>query len=83
MCPHCGHGKSNVTETRRLEAETWRRRKCYACKKNFISREHADAELKFPEELTAVSLARLRKAHRKIVPPDAHGATSGFRGWLK
>lgn len=88
MCPHCGHPKSNVTETRRVtDGSVWRRRRCRACKKSFISQEVADKETRFPDEVTDAMLARLRdrpERRRKTAPPllpDQHGATSGFKGW--
>jgi hypothetical protein len=85
MCPHCEHPKSGVTETRKDESGTWRRRKCYACKRSFVSHERTSADMEFPRELkdalNASLQARRGRAPAKPIVADKYGATSGFTGW--
>jgi transcriptional regulator NrdR family protein len=60
-CPHCGHDKSNVIETRKHEGETWRRRKCAGCDKTIVSCEYSQSDMTFPADINNKSLARLRE----------------------
>ncbi|MGH7196163.1 MAG: ATP cone domain-containing protein [Candidatus Saccharimonadales bacterium] len=58
VCPFCLHEKTEVYNSRRTKKtnETWRRRRCLACKKEFTTREAAD-----PKDIFVVE----RKDHRE------------------
>ncbi len=84
-CPHCGHEKSSVIETRRVDGEVWRQRRCHGCVRGFISRETTSLALRMPKSVTEASIARLRAAESAPTPRDTEPVlgviTSGFIGW--
>jgi transposase-like protein len=90
-CPHCGHEKSLVSETRRAGTKCYRGRKCCSCNKKFVSVEYTDAEMRFPEEITESTLARLYHKNvgkvpggrRRDDPPLGTTLESAFAGWRR
>lgn len=59
-CPHCGKDKSNVFESRKHNAEVWRRRLCQLCLKTFVTLETTSSTLKFPTELNGPGRQKAR-----------------------
>lgn len=41
-CPHCGYGKTIVKDSRTIDGETYRARRCPACRKRFYTFEAVD-----------------------------------------
>jgi hypothetical protein len=59
-CPHCGKDKNNVFESRKLNAEVWRRRLCQFCHKTFVTQETTSTTLKFPSDLNGPGRQKAR-----------------------
>lgn len=55
VCPFCLHKKTKIYNSRHTARlnETWRRRRCEACKREYTTREHAD-----PESILRVGTAK-------------------------
>jgi transcriptional regulator NrdR family protein len=65
-CPHCNSPDTGVTETRKLDGEIWRKRRCKEaeCGKKFVTRETTRERTKlltWPSALTDIEQARFQK----------------------
>lgn len=67
-CVWCSHGDTVVLETRKVGAVTWRRLRCNACRRPYVSREHADPVFRMPTKAKD-PLTRPRGAYKKPWPP--------------
>ncbi len=67
QCPHCGHGKHRVIDTRDREKTVRRRRKCLDCEQRFTTYEHVAPSL----------LVSKRDGHRE--PFDSQKLLAGIR----
>ena len=67
QCPHCGHGKHQVIDTRDRGETVRRRRKCVDCEQRFTTYEHVAPSL----------LVSKRDGHRE--PFDAQKLLAGIR----
>lgn len=70
-CVWCSHGDTVVLETRKVGAITWRRLRCNACRRPYVSREHADPVFRMPTK-AADPMARLRRPAKRpgpVTPP--------------
>lgn len=62
ICPFCLHKKTSVYNSRHTARlnETWRRRRCPACEREFTTREHAD-----PQSILRVGTARRTRPYSR------------------
>lgn len=78
MCPSChaSTALTPVTESRKIGADVYRRRKCRACNTSFVSREYAEAGMKMPkhDRSPRPSRAKLHPSPRAIKTPEAFAA---------
>lgn len=65
MCPHCGHTRSMVCETRQHNGEIYRRRRCLTapCQKTYYTREVIVRGM--PKAVNDAVEARLAEAHER------------------
>jgi transcriptional regulator NrdR family protein len=78
-CPHCAHDSTKITETRTNADSIWRRRKCDACRKSFVSTETTEPGLVMPPELNRY----YREKRTARLPAPLGTIESGFAGWRR
>lgn len=67
-CPHCEKDtRGQVTASRRVDGDVWRMRYCNLCLKDFVSKEMALKEAKFPWDAVMRKRKELKPAEEKPV----------------